>query len=103
MARQKRAPQAPEQKAPSSSSEDAPKTAAETSEPKEQVQAPKAEGKPKAQKVPESVTLSAPHGFIDEDGSHRYWHAGHVVTDPEHVALLIKRKAPLDGIDHDEA
>lgn len=64
---------------------------------------PKTEAKPKAAKHPDSVTLSAPHGFIDDDGNHRYWHAGHVVTDPEHVALLIKRKAPLDGIDHDEA
>ncbi|MBU3625726.1 hypothetical protein ICN48_05690 [Polynucleobacter sp. JS-Safj-400b-B2] len=47
--------------------------------------------------LPTSITLSAPHGFIDEDtGEHRYWHAGMEVTDPEEIKLLIDRQAPLE-------
>jgi hypothetical protein len=46
--------------------------------------------------VPESITLSAPHGFIDDEGNHRYWQQGQVVTDPEEVALLIEREASIE-------
>ena len=46
--------------------------------------------------VPQSVTLSAPHGFIDDEGNHRYWQQGQVVTDPEEVALLIEREASIE-------
>ncbi|MBO4120279.1 hypothetical protein J5T34_05935 [Cupriavidus gilardii] len=51
--------------------------------------------------LPGSVTLSAPHGFIDDDtGAHRYWQPGEVVTDPDTIALLLARKAPLEGVEH---
>lgn len=59
------------------------------------VQPPKAKSK-----VPASVKLMSPHGFIDENEQHRYWHSGQEVTDPEEIALLIERKAPLEGIEY---
>lgn len=66
------------------------------------VQAAAAPAKAAKAKLPESVTLDAPHGFIDEDERNRHWHAGAVVTDPDEIQLLIERKAPLVGINHDE-
>lgn len=45
--------------------------------------------------LPSSVTLEAPHGFIDDAGVHRYWHQHFVETDPDNIALLIARKARL--------
>lgn len=56
----------------------------------------------KTDDLPESVTLSAPHGFIDESGAHRHWQPGFQVTDPSEIALLIERRAPLDGIDYED-
>jgi len=52
--------------------------------------------------LPESVTLAAPHGYIDDDGVNHHWHPGTVVTDEDEIALLIGRKAPLVGITHEE-
>ena len=47
--------------------------------------------------LPTSITLSAPHGFIDDEtGEHRYWQAGMEVTDPDEIKLLIDRQAPLE-------
>jgi len=49
----------------------------------------------KDEKQPNSITLEAPYAFYEEDGTFRQWLPGHVVTDPEHIALLIERKAPV--------
>lgn len=53
-------------------------------------------------KLPESVTLAAPHGYIDDDDVNHHWHPGTVVTDPKEIAVLMKRKAPLEGITHED-
>ena len=50
--------------------------------------------------APESVTLSAPYGYIDEHEMHQFWHSGTVVTDADQIADLMARKAPLEGINH---
>lgn len=65
--------------------------------------APAAEkAKAPAAELPESVTLAAPYGYIDDQEQHRYWHADTVVTKPEEIADLMDRKAPLVGIEHAE-
>ena len=40
-------------------------------------------------------TLTFPHGFIDEDGTHRFWHAGQRVLDHEELELLRARGVDL--------
>ena len=45
--------------------------------------------------LPAAVLLLAPYGFIDDEGEHRHWPAGHVVSDQDTVALLIARGARL--------
>jgi hypothetical protein len=52
-------------------------------------------------KLPESVTLAAPHGYIDDSGENHHWHPGTVVTDQKEISELMKRKAPLKGITHE--
>lgn len=54
-----------------------------------------AAAKDKKSKLPAKVRLVRPHGFIDEDGTHRYWKAGDVVSDPATIKLLSDRKAPI--------
>lgn len=49
---------------------------------------------PKAED-PAKLVLTAPYGFIDDDGQHRYWHAGTEVTDADEIAVLVERKAPV--------
>ena len=44
--------------------------------------------------LPAKLVLTSPYGFIDENGQHRYWHAGTEVTDADDIALLIARQAP---------
>lgn len=39
--------------------------------------------------------LSFPHGFVDADGKHRFWHAGQVVRDADELELLRMRGADL--------
>lgn len=53
-------------------------------------------------KLPESVILAAPHGYIDDDDVNHHWHAGTVVTDAKEIADLMARKAPLEGITHED-
>ena len=36
-----------------------------------------------------------PHGFHDEHGRHRMWHAAAVVTNADDIALLMKRGAAI--------
>lgn len=59
-------------------------------------------GRKKTDALPESVSFSAPYGFIDDTGATRYWQAGMLVTVAEDIALLIGRKAPLDGIEYED-
>ncbi len=48
--------------------------------------------------LPESVTLAAPHGFIDDDGNAHVWLQHEVVTVKDEIKLLIERGARLFGI-----
>jgi hypothetical protein len=51
----------------------------------------------KGDALPVSVKLAAPHGFIcEETNVHHYWQTGQEVTDPDEIALLIERQAPLE-------
>ena len=49
----------------------------------------------------ESVTLESHYAFADDEGNVHAWHEGQVVTDPDHIAILVKRKAPLKDVDHE--
>ena len=42
--------------------------------------------------------LVAPHGFIDENGRHRYWNPGDIVSEPAEVEMLKSRQAPIEPI-----
>ena len=57
---------------------------------------------PEAKVIPRSVTLAAPHGFIDGDGLNRHWPIGTVVTDEDEIALLVSRMAPLTDIIYED-
>ena len=56
-----------------------------------------AEKEAKSKELPKSVTLVSPYGYDPEEEGKplKMWSAGQVVTDPEDIADLIKRKAPL--------
>ncbi len=43
--------------------------------------------------------LTRPHGFIDGDGRHRYWHAGDVLSDAAEIAMLKARGAPIAAVE----
>ena len=49
--------------------------------------------------LPAKVRLVSPHGYIDENGRHRYWHGGDVISDPAEIALLMGRKAPVEPVE----
>lgn len=44
---------------------------------------------------PELVTLESNYSFYDDEGLHRYWPEGQIVTDAADIAVLIERGAPL--------
>ncbi len=44
---------------------------------------------------PFSFRLSFPHGFIDDTGTHRFWHADQPVLDDEELELLRARGVDL--------
>ncbi|MGI4793132.1 MAG: hypothetical protein ACRYG8_03420 [Janthinobacterium lividum] len=46
-----------------------------------------------AKVLPRAVRLTRPHGYIDEEGRHRTWRAGHVAEHADEVALLVGRGA----------
>ena len=50
---------------------------------------------PKTEGQPESVTLTHPYGYRDDEDVLHFWNAGQVVTDAGEVADLLARKAPL--------
>jgi len=39
--------------------------------------------------------LAHPHGFVDENGSHHFWHAGQRVRDARELELLRARGVDL--------
>ena len=41
--------------------------------------------------------LTYPYGFVDENGTHRFWRAGAIVHDSSEVALLRARAVHLEG------
>ncbi len=45
--------------------------------------------------APAVVRLTRPYGFIDAFGRHRVWKAGDVIGNPEEIALLESRGAPI--------
>ncbi|GAB3249166.1 hypothetical protein [Chitinimonas naiadis] len=46
---------------------------------------------------PESVTLAAPYGVLDEDtGTEHHWYTGQQVVDPDQVRYLVEVNAPLE-------
>lgn len=45
--------------------------------------------------APGKLVLAAPYGFIDDDGERHYWHAGTEVANPDEIAVLIERGAPV--------
>lgn len=51
--------------------------------------------KDESSELPESVTLASHYAFFDDDGNLLQWQEGFVVTDPDHVELLVERGAPL--------
>ena len=59
-------------------------------------------GRKKDDAPPESVVLTAPYAFIDDTGATRALSPGLTVTDAEDIALLVDRKAPLDGIEYED-
>jgi hypothetical protein len=54
-------------------------------------------------KLPDSVKLAAPHGFIDEAGDLQAWLQGEVVNKAADIKLLIERGARLFGIGDEPA
>jgi len=67
---------------------------------------PKAEGEAgldgdgaQDREMPARIKLKAPHGFVDEDGTHRYWQQGQVVFTPDDVALLVERGADYEPVE----
>lgn len=48
--------------------------------------------------LPERIMLARLHGFIDENGRHRQWFAGDVVTDADEIELLTSRKATFEAV-----
>jgi hypothetical protein len=58
-------------------------------------------GQPPAAPLPEQVELAAPHGFVDEEGNHRFWAAGTIVKAEHEIKLLLERLAPLVGIKYE--
>ncbi len=47
---------------------------------------------------PARIKMIAPHGFIDEDGTHRLWQQGQEVFDPADIALLAERGARFEPV-----
>jgi hypothetical protein len=50
---------------------------------------------PPTPEYPAKIKLMSHHGFIDDNGVHRFWPAGSVIVMPADVALLVDR-----GADH---
>ena len=44
---------------------------------------------------PDVFRLVSPHGFIDEQGAHRFWQAGQEVRAADELSLLRERGADL--------
>jgi len=44
---------------------------------------------------PVQATMTLPHGYYGEDGALRWWDAGSIITDPQEIADLVARNAPI--------
>lgn len=44
------------------------------------------------------LRLLANYSFYDDDGSYKAWTEQAVVTDPDEIKVLVKRKAPVERI-----
>ena len=44
-----------------------------------------------ATELPQSLTLFAMFGYLDDEGQQKFWSAGQVVTDPDEMRDLIAR------------
>jgi hypothetical protein len=49
--------------------------------------------------APFKIRLTHPHSFIDDNGRHRVWNAGDVITDPAEIEMLTGRKARIEALD----
>ena len=58
-----------------------------------------ADASPDAPSLPMKVRLIRPHGYFDENGRHRAWTMGDVVSDPAEVELLMNRSAPIEIVE----
>lgn len=58
---------------------------------------------PKTGDAPASIKLTAPYGFIDDNDQHRYWQPGQVVINPDEIALLTERQAPIEAVGNTES
>ncbi len=47
---------------------------------------------------PASVTMSRLYAYWADDGSFRQWQPGSVATDPNEIADLIERAAPIEEV-----
>lgn len=56
---------------------------------------------PEPSAFPSVIRLTRPHGFVDEAGKHLFWPEGLVVTNPDHIQLLVARKAHMEMPDAD--
>ena len=45
-------------------------------------------------KLPSALIMQSYYAFYDDDGAFLQWHHGQRVTEPDHIAMLVKRSAP---------
>lgn len=53
-----------------------------------------------ASALPLAIRLTSTYGYITDDGVQRGWPADCVVTDPDEIAELTSRGAPLVEVSH---
>ncbi len=63
-----------------------------------QSQAQKASPTPELPALPTKIRMLRLHGFIEETGRHRQWHAGDTIIDPTEIKLLTDRGAVFEAI-----
>jgi hypothetical protein len=47
---------------------------------------------------PDQVQLASVYSFYDDEGIYHYWNEGQVVTEPETIAALVERDAPIKEV-----
>lgn len=48
--------------------------------------------------LPSKIRMTHLHGFVDDNGMHRQWHGGNVISNPHEIALLVERGARFEVI-----